>query len=304
MKPMGVFSMKRMTRGERAFSVVNVLFLTFYACLVLVPALYVLKRSFDVGAQGQLALTLIPREPSLFYYRMVLKDASIWRPFLNSIILTALGTLVSLSFEAMGAYALSRRELPGNKFFIYMLIVTMMFSGGIIPSYLLVRGLHLIDKFPWVLIIPSAFSAWNLILIRNYYFSIPESLRESAHMDGAPEFTIFSRIIFPLSMPVIAAVGLFTGISYWNTFFSAIIYINSPQKYTFAVKLREILALQMEMETQFEKMAMGQDLMLKNLNMEGLYSAIIVISIIPILIIYPFLSKHFNKGILVGSIKG
>jgi putative aldouronate transport system permease protein len=304
MKPSGVFRMQRMTRGEKIFTVANVLFLAAYACIVLVPALYVLKRSFDVGAQGQLALSLIPREPSLFYYNMVLNDSSIGRPFLNSIILTVLGTAISLSFEAMGAYTLSRRELPGNKLFIYMLIITMMFSGGLIPSYLLVRGLHLIDKFPWVLILPSAFSAWNLILIRNYYFSIPESLRESAHMDGAPEFTIFSRIIFPLSMPVIAAIGLFTGISYWNTFFNAIIYINSPQKYTFAVKLREILALQMEMETQFERMSVGQDLMLKNLNMEGLYSAIIVVSVIPILIVYPFLSKHFNKGLMVGSIKG
>ncbi len=304
MKASRLFSMKRMTRGEKAFSVINVLILLVISVTILVPVLYILKRSFDVGAQGEINISLIPREFSLFYYKMVLTDISVWQPFLNSIILTVVGTIISLSLETMGAYTLSKRELPGNKFLVYMLVITMMFSGGLVPLYLVVKNLRLIDKFPWVLILPSAFKAWNIFLIRNYYYSIPVSLSESARMDGASEFRIFTAIIFPLSMPVIAAVGLFTGIDYWNTFYYAIIFINTPSKYTFAVKLREILAMQLEMEAQFERMAYGQNLLLKNLNMEGLYSAIIILSIIPIICVYPLLQKHFNKGLMVGSLKG
>jgi putative aldouronate transport system permease protein len=230
-------------------------------------------------------------------------DASIYRPFLNSIILTVVGTVIQVSLEAMGAYPLSRKELPGNRFFIYMIVITMMFSGGMVPLYLVVRGLHLIDKFPWVLILPFCMSAWNLILYRNYYFTVPSSLRESALMDGAGELTIFVSVIVPLSMPVIAALGLFTGVNFWNAFFSAVIFINSPTKYTFALKLREILALQMEMNNRFERI-MSPDMALKNLNIEGMYSAIIILSMVPIIVAYPFLQRHFVKGILVGSIKG
>ncbi len=180
----------------------------------------------------------------------------------------------------------------------------MMFSGGLVPLYLLVRGLGLIDKFPWVLILPFAVSAWNVFLIRNYYHTVPASLGESARMDGATELAIFARIVLPLSLPVIAAIGLFTGVNYWNTFFSAIIFINSPTKYTFAVKLREILVAQMERLSEFERMAAVQDVRFQNLDMEGMYSAIIILSMVPIVVIYPLLQKHFVKGLLVGSIKG
>jgi ABC-type glycerol-3-phosphate transport system permease component len=285
------------------FSAVNVALLGLFTIVILFPVLYVLKRSFDVGAQGELVLSLIPREFSFFYYKVVVTDASIYRPFLNSIILTVVGTVIQVSLEAMGAYPLSRKELPGNRFFIYMIVITMMFSGGMVPLYLVVRGLHLIDKFPWVLILPFCMSAWNLILYRNYYFTVPSSLRESALMDGAGELTIFVSVIVPLSMPVIAALGLFTGVNFWNAFFSAVIFINSPTKYTFALKLREILALQMEMNNRFERI-MSPDMALKNLNIEGMYSAIIILSMVPIIVAYPFLQRHFVKGILVGSIKG
>jgi len=292
------------SRSERIFQAFNFLFLGLFTLALLLPVLYVLRRSLDVGAFGETSLSLIPREPSLFYYKAVLQDRGVYQPFLNSLILTVVGTLLSIALESMAAYSLSKRDLPGNRLFIYMMVVTMMFSGGLVPSYLLIKGLGLIDKFPWVLILPSCIGAWNIFLIRNYYWSIPASLNESARIDGAQEFTIFSRIVLPLSIPVIAAIALFTGVGYWNTFFSAIIYINTPSKFTFAVKLREILALQMEMQNQFERLAVGQELLLQNLNMEGLYSAMIVISMLPIILVYPYLQKHFAKGIMVGSIKG
>jgi putative aldouronate transport system permease protein len=295
--------MIRLSRGERVFGAFNTAFLVVFGLAILFPVLYVLKTSLDAGAAGSLSLSLVPREFSLFYYRMVLTDVSIFRPFLNSIILTIFGTVVSLGLETMGAYPLSKKELPGNRLFIYMLVVTMMFSGGLIPFYILVRSLKMIDKFPWVLIFPFCISAWNLILIRNYYFSIPISLPESARIDGASEFRTFTSIVLPLSLPVVAAIGLFTGVGYWNTFFNAIIFINSPSKYTFAVKLREMLALQMTLLNESQRNLAIELEMNQSINTESLYSAIIVMSMLPIVVAYPWLQKHFVKGILVGSIK-
>jgi putative aldouronate transport system permease protein len=295
--------MIRLSRGERVFGAFNTAFLVVFGLAILFPVLYVLKTSLDAGAAGSLSLSLVPREFSLFYYRMVLTDVSIFRPFLNSIILTIFGTVVSLGLETMGAYPLSKKELPGNRLFIYMLVVTMMFSGGLIPFYILVRSLKMIDKFPWVLIFPFCISAWNLILIRNYYFSIPISLPESARIDGASEFRTFTSIVLPLSLPVVAAIGLFTGVGYWNTFFNAIIFINSPSKYTFAVKLREMLALQMTLLNESQRNLAIELEMNQSIHTESLYSAIIVMSMLPIVVAYPWLQKHFVKGILVGSIK-
>jgi putative aldouronate transport system permease protein len=145
-----------------------------------------------------------------------------------------------------------------------------------------------------------------MILIRNYYWSIPSSLIDSARIDGAQELTVFFKIMLPLAKPVLSAIGLFTGVGFWNTFFSAVIYINDPSKYTFTVKLREMIVVQQDMQKQFEQMAMqsGEDLLLANLTQQGLSSAIIVISLIPVLVVYPFLQKYFAAGLMVGSIKG
>jgi putative aldouronate transport system permease protein len=295
--------MIRPSRGERIFARINTAFLVLFGLAILFPVVYVLKTSLDKAAAGDLTLSIIPREFSLFYYRMVLSDASILRPFLNSIVLTAIGTVVSLGLETMGAYPLSKKELPGNRLIIYLLVLTMMFSGGLIPFYILVRSLKMIDRFPWVLILPFCISAWNLILLRNYYASIPASLIESARIDGASEFRTFTAIALPQSLPVVAAIGLFTGVNYWNTFFNAIIFINSPAKYTFAVKLREMLALQITMLNESQRTLADSLDMNKGINTESLYSAIIILSLVPIVVAYPWLQKHFVKGIMIGSIK-
>ncbi|MFP4384727.1 MAG: carbohydrate ABC transporter permease [Spirochaetia bacterium] len=232
----------------------------------------------------------------------MVSDKGIYRPFLNSIYITTVGTLVALTFNAMGAYTLSKRDLPGNRIFIYMIVITMMFSGGLVPLYLVVKAVGLIDKING-LILMSFVNGWNMILIRNYYWSIPSSLPESARMDGANEFIIFSRIIIPLSKPVLAAIALFTGVGYWNMFFHAVIFINSPEKYTFPVKLNEMIVVKREMVHQFEQMA-GGAMDTQNLNIEGVSSAIIILSMIPVIIVYPYLQKYFARGILIGSIKG
>lgn len=293
------------TVSERIFNIAIYIFFVAFCILMLVPVLYVLKKSFDVGSSGELSLSLIPKQFSLFYYRIILNDKGIYRPFLNSAFITVVGTALSIFLESMGAYTLSKRDLPGNKIFIYMIIIPMMFGGGLIPYYLLIKYLGLMNKIA-VLIIPACISGWNMLLIRNYYFSIPPSLSESAMIDGAQEFTIFWKIILPLSTPVLAAISLFTAVGYWNTFFSAILFINDPKKYTFPVKLREMIIVQQEMQRQIESMLIqtGEDTIRKSLNTEGISSAMIIISMLPIILIYPYLQKHFAKGIMIGSIKG
>ncbi len=270
---------------------------------MLVPLLVVLRQSLDVGAPTGTTVQLWPREPSLFYFRLVVSDAGIYRPFLNSAYITVVGTFVAVVLQAMGAYTLSRRSLPGSRVFLYMILGTMLFDGGLVPLYLVVKSLGLINRLN-TLILVSLASGWNMILIRNYYWSLPESLAESARLDGADEGVIFWRIVFPLSLPVIAAIALFTGVGFWNTFFNAVIFINDPAQYTFPVKLNEMISVQQDMSHRFEMMAGSSDVMLQNLNAEGVASAIIIVSMIPVIVAYPYLQRHFVRGILVGSIKG
>ena len=292
----------KLSRGQKIFNIFNIIFFSFVALIMIIPVLYILSRSFDVAASG-LSVSLIPKKFSLFYYNMVLSNKGIYRPFLNSVFITILGTVISIFLESMGAYTLTKKDLPGHNLFIWMLIIPMMFGGGLIPSYLLNKYLHLIDTMA-ILIISGLISGWNMLLIRNYYNSIPDSLAESARIDGALEFTVFSKIIFPLSIPVIAAIALFTSVGYWNTYMTAVIYINSPEKYTFPVKLRQIITVQDENKNVMEMLAEDNNILIQYLNNEGLGASMIIISMIPIIIMYPYLQKYFAKGLMVGSIKG
>jgi len=299
--------MLKRSLGDKIFNVINIVGFFLFTIVMLLPIVFVLKQSFDIGIAGELSISLIPKAWSTMYYKMVITEPSVYRPFLNSVYITVVGTSSSLIVNAIGAYTLSKRELPGNKFFIYyLIIIPMLFGGGLIPTYLLMRALGLIDKYA-VLILPAMASGWNMILIRNYYWSIPNSLSESARIDGAEEFTVFFRIILPLAKPVIAAIALFTGVGFWNTFMAAIIYMRSPEKYTFPVKLREMILLNNDNDAQrMEEMllAMGVDPNKFLATAEGLSAAMMIISMLPIIMVYPYLQKHFAAGIMVGSIKG
>lgn len=298
--------LKRST-GDKVFNVLNILGFFIFTVMMLLPIIFVLKQSLDIGIAGELNISLIPKEWSAMYYKMVVTEESVYRPFFNSVYITVVGTSSSLLVNTIGAYTLSKRELPGNKFFIYyLIIIPMLFGGGLIPTYLLMRALGFIDRYA-VLIVPMMASGWNMILIRNYYWSIPNSLSESARIDGAEEFTVFFRIILPLAKPVIAAIALFTGVGFWNTFMAAIIYMRDPQKYTFPVKLREMIMLNDDSSAQkMEEMllTMGIDPNKYMATQEGLAAAMMIISMLPIIMIYPYLQKHFAAGIMVGSIKG
>lgn len=293
----------KQTKGENIFNIINLLFLSLFVVVMVIPMIYIVKKSFDAGSMSDLTLSLIPREFSTIYYEIVFSNKGIYKPFINSIFITVIGTALAIFLQSMGAYTLSKRKLPGIKIFIYMMVIPMMFSGGLIPYYLLIKTLGMMDKYI-ALIIPACISGWNIFLIRNYYWSIPESLTESAKMDGANEFTVFRKIIFPLSMPVISAIALFTAVGYWNTFFDALMFMRTPTKYTFPVVLQEMILQKQDNSSELQRMAGGSEDLLKNLNTEGITSAIIVISIVPILFLYPYLQKHFTKGIMVGAIKG
>jgi putative aldouronate transport system permease protein len=293
----------KMTRGERVFNAVNLTALFVFVLMILLPVGFVLKKSLDIGARGELNLSLIPKEFSLLYYKMLLADPGIFRPFLNSIYLTVVGTLVAMVVNTMGAYTLSKRDLPGNRLMIYMIVVTMMFSGGLVPLYLVVVNLGLYNRLNTLIFIAMV-NGWYMILIRNFYWSIPASLSESALMDGAGDFVIFSRIIIPLSKPVLAAIALFTGVGFWNTFFHAVIFMSDPFKYTLPVKLRELISITTSLTEGQLEMALGAGDPRSQINVEGVSSAIIIVSMVPVIIVYPYLQKHFVKGIMVGSIKG
>ena len=204
--------MLKRSLGEKVFNIFNLLGMLVFSVIIIVPVLFVFRNSFELSETSTTTLRLWPEQFSTVFYGMVLKDDSVYRPLLNSVFVTLVGTPLTLIINALGAYTMSKRELPGKNFFAYyMVIIPMLIGGGTIPMFLLIRSLGMIDTL-WAIIVPGLASGWNMTLIRNYYWSIPNELTESARIDGAPEMTIFVKIILPLSKPVLSALGLLTSI--------------------------------------------------------------------------------------------
>jgi len=290
------------TRNEKIFNVFNIIILFLFACLTIIPMLYVLKTSLELGGPRGLTVSIFPVRTTFLYYRMLINKQNIYTSFLVTLRITAAGTALSLALTSMCAFPLSVRKLPGQPFFTYMLIIPMMFSGGIVPGYLLIKYLGIMNTY-WALIIPGCIGGWNMLLIRNYYWSVPDSLPESARIDGASEFTIYLRIMLPLSKPVLAAIGLIIGIGYYNSYFSALMYISDVRKYPFQLVLREMITLIQNMDNLMLQSGGSRDLLF-DISTESVSSAMIIASVIPIMFIYPFLQKYFIKGIMIGSVKG
>ena len=290
------------TASEKVFNVFNLIFLFLFTCLTIIPLLYVLKKSLELGSVRGMEISLIPSRPTLLFYRMLFNRESNLISFINTIKITSIGTTLALTLTSMCAFPLSVRKLPGHMLFTYMLIVPMMFSGGIIPGYLLIKYLGIMNTH-WALIIPGCIGGWNMLLIRNYYWSIPDSLPESARIDGASEFTIYINIMLPLSKPVLAAIGLIIGIGYYNSYFSALMYISDPRKYPFQLVLREMITLIQNMDNLMLHSGGNRELLM-DIDKDNVSSAMIIVSVIPIMLIYPFLQKYFIKGIMIGSVKG
>lgn len=283
------------------FSIGNILIgviLSIFAVLTFLPFYYVMLASISDPNQireGQ--LLLFPRGFDLTAYKIILENDRFLTSFINTVSRTALGVAINLALQLSFAYALSKRYLPGRRFFMVYIVITMLFNGGIIPTYLIVKGTGLIDTI-WALVIPTALSTWNVILLRSFFENIPDSLEESAKIDGANDITIFMRIYLPLSLASVATIGLFIAVTHWNTYMDAIIYINRPELQVLQTFLRDMV-VQMEMAAMLGDMGV-----ISETTGLSVRTAAIFLTVLPIVSVYPFIQKHFVKGVTLGAVKG
>ncbi len=272
--------------------------LTVFAILTFIPFYYVIMVSVsDPKLVQEGKLILWPRGFSLYTYELIISNAQFITAFTNTILRTTLGVLINLALQLTFAYSISKQYLPGRRFFIIYIIITMLFNGGIIPTYLIVRATGLIDTI-WALVIPTAISTWNVILLRSFFENVPTDLEESAKIDGANDLVIFIRIYLPLSLASVATIGLFIAVMHWNTYMDAIIYINRQELQVLQTFLRDMV-VQMEMAATLGDMSAVQET-----SSLSVRTAAIFLSVLPIVIVYPFLQKYFVKGVTLGAVKG
>ncbi|MFD0713526.1 carbohydrate ABC transporter permease [Paenibacillus sp. GCM10027626] len=290
--------MKR-TAGELAFDVVNAVLLVLLSIATLYPMVYVLFSSISDPAQllKHRGLLLTPQGLSLDAYKAVFRNPNIMVGYMNTLFYVGVGTSLNVLMTAFAAYGLSRKQVMWKNPIMFMIVFTMFFGGGLIPSYLLVQNLGMIDT-RWALIIPGAVSAYYIIIMRTSFQGIPESLEESARIDGANDFTILFRVVLPLSLPVVAVMVLFYGVGHWNSWFGALIYLRNRDLFPLQMVLREIL-IQNDTEKMLTKTATVEKAQVG----ETIKYATIMVATLPILFLYPFLQKYFVKGVLIGAIK-
>lgn len=285
--------------GDRIFDTFNILFMIVLVIVTLYPFLHVLFASFSDPTQliQHTGILLKPVGFSIEAYKLVLNDPMILIGYGNTIFYVVVGTVINVTLTALGAYALSRSNVMWARYIMIAIVFTMFFSGGLVPRYLLVNELGMLDT-RWALIIPNAISAWNLIIMRTSFQAIPKSLEESARIDGANDFMILFKVVIPLSLPVMAVITLFYAVGHWNSYFDAMIFLRDRGLYPLQLVLRQILVTE---DTSASLMGvMGDERY--NLGQTIKYATIIVTTV-PILFIYPFLQKYFVQGVMVGSIK-
>ena len=272
--------------------------LLLIVAVVVVPMLVVVSTSLASQAEIDRAggYVLIPREPTLEAYRSVLAGGVVTRAILVSVGVTLVGTAVSLSSTVLAAYALTRRQMIGQRFLLMMVLFTFLFTPGMIPVYLMVKELNLLDSY-WSLILPTAISAFNLVIIRGFFQGVPGELLDSARIDGAGEWRVLLQIVLPLSTAVVAVVGLFYAVGYWNAFFSALLYLNDSAKWPLQLVLRTYVLQGTPLAK--EAAEVGELPPAQSLQM-----AVVVLAIIPIACVYPFIQRHFRSGVLTGAVKG
>ncbi|MDU7472436.1 MAG: carbohydrate ABC transporter permease [Paenibacillus macerans] len=285
--------------GEKVFDAFNYVFLSLFGLLAILPFIFVISGSFATDAEiSKRAVFLIPRTFSLDAYKFIFSTDTIVRSIGVSIYVTLVGTIVNLFFTVTMAYPMARRNLMGRNLILNLVIFTMLFGGGMIPTYLVIRDLQLLDTLN-SLILPGAISAFNLIIVKNFFQELPPELEDAAKIDGCNELGLLWRIVLPLSKPVLATFTLFYAVGHWNNFFSALLYINDPAKWPLQVMLRQIVML-----SQAAGDINSMDPTFVQPPEQSIKMAVIVVGTIPILCVYPFLQKHFAKGVLLGSIKG
>ncbi|PRY60974.1 carbohydrate ABC transporter permease [Glycomyces artemisiae] len=276
---------------------VKALVIVLIVITMIYPLVYVIAMSFASPSQAR-AGVVFPTEFSLDAYRAIFNGGTVTQGLTNSLFITVVGTILSLAATSMLAWGLARtRQVPGAKAVLILVLATMFFSAGIIPNFMLVKYLGLLDS-TWSLIIPGLISAFNMIVIRNFFQGLPEELIEAARIDGAGEWRIFLRIVLPLSKPVLAVMGLFYAVGYWNTYFNALLYINDSEKWPIQVVLQQYVLA----GVQIPGAVVSPDA--PPPPGVTLQMAVIVLATVPILVVYPFLQRYFTSGVLTGAIKG
>lgn len=287
--------------SDRIILTIGYFLLGLFALAIFVPLVYVVAASFmDPNVLNNQGISLNLKDWTLDAYRRVLDNAMIWRGFANSFFYSIAFTAISVLVTLLAAYPMSKKEFVGRKFFNAIFIITMFFGGGLIPTFILINNLRMVNTV-WAILIPGAFNVWNMILARTYYQSIPGELREASAIDGADEVRHFFKIMLPVCKPIIAVLALWTFVGMWNSYFDAMIYLNDAELQPLQLVLRSILVqntpepgmiADIQSTAEMAKVA------------ELLKYATIVVSSLPLLIMYPFFQKYFDKGIMVGSIKG
>lgn len=290
------------TRGDRIFNVINYTILILVTIIVMYPLVFVLSASFsDPQAVLRGEMLLWPKGVNLNSYVKIFQNKDIISGFTNTLVYTSLGTFINLTMTILAAYPLSRKDFVGRNAIMALLVFTMFFSGGLIPTYLLIKNLGMLNTL-WVMIIPNAVSIWNIIIMRTFFQqSIPGELQEAATIDGCSNIKILTRIILPLSMPIIAVTILFYAVGHWNAFFNALLYLSDKEKFPLQLILREIL---IQGQTNDMVKMSTESAIKQQREVEGIKYAVLVVANIPVLALYPFLQRYFVKGVMIGAIKG
>jgi putative aldouronate transport system permease protein len=296
------YSSIRETIKDRLFTLTNYVILSLFLITIMYPLIYITSSSIsssEAVVSGR--VWLWPVNPTLDGYSAVFKHKLIVSGFINSIYYTVLGTLINVFMTILAAYPLSRRDFYGKNVFMFLFVFTFMFSGGLIPSYLLVRDLNMLNT-TWSMVLPGALAVWNMIITRTYFqTTIPDELLEAAQLDGCTDIQFVWKIVLPLSGPIIAVITLFYAVGHWNSFFNALIYLKSQNLYPLQLVLRDILVqndVDLNMLVDVQEAAKREGLR------ELLKYSLIVVSTAPLMVVYPFVQKYFVKGIMIGSLKG
>lgn len=291
----------KLSKQDKFFDViintVGILIILMVAC----PLVFVVAASFsdpDLVLKGE--VLFLPKGFTLTPYKMVFENERIWRSYANTIFYTVAGTAINILLTILAAYPLSRKDLPGRRFFTLFIIFTMYFNGGLIPTYLLVRDLGMNNTI-WAILIPSAISTYNLIVAKTFFEStIPHEIYESAMIDGSSNIRTLFKIVLPLSKSIVAVLVLYYGVAHWNSYFSALVYLRDESLFPLQIILRDILLLGQTEQIGSNSVGMGDKIKMA----EAIKYAVIVVSSLPVLAVYPFVQKHFVKGVMIGAVKG
>ncbi|MFE5317823.1 carbohydrate ABC transporter permease [Paenibacillus sp. NPDC056579] len=285
------------SRGENAFSVVNVIILSLISLSMILPFIHIAAKSLSSEAYVLAKEILLwPKGFTWMSYQYVLTNKQFFDSFTNSVFITVVGTLISMALTVLAAYPLSKRNLPYGRVLMLLFVITMFFSGGLIPTYLVVKEVGLLNTL-WSLILPGALAPFNLILVRNFFLSLPDTLEESARMDGASNWRILWSLYIPLSKPALATISMFYAVGYWNSFFQAMMYITERRWMPLQMFLLQLVTDEKTADTAVLDV-------FRDITPETIRAAAILCVVIPILCVYPFIQKYFVKGVMLGAVKG